>query len=55
MVLVYLVQVVALAAVTVLYVVVRSPILLDAVVAVAALMVGVALAMTVWVLRIRAR
>jgi len=50
-----LVEVVALAAVTALYVVFRLAILFDAIVAVAVLMVGVALVMTVWVLRIRAR
>jgi len=54
MTLVNLVQVVALAAVTALYVVFRWPIFFDAVVAVAIWMVGVALAMTVWVVRIRA-
>lgn len=55
MVLLYLVQVVALAVVTVLYAVFRWPVLFDAIVAVAVLMVAVALAMTVWVLRVRAR
>jgi len=55
MVLLNLVEVVALAAVTTLYVVFRWPILIDAIVAVAILMVAVALAMTVWVLRLRAR
>ena len=48
-----LVQVVALAAVTALYVVFRWSIFFDTIVALAALMVGVALAMTVWVFRIR--
>lgn len=55
MVLVTLVLVIALAATTVLYVVLRSPVFLDAIVGVAVLIFGVALAMTVWVLRVRAR
>lgn len=55
MVLAYLAQVVVLAVVTVLYGVYRSPLLFDAVIAVAVVMVAVALAMTVWVLRIPTR
>ena len=55
MMLVNLVQVLVLAAVTALYVVFRWTIFFDAIVAVAILMVGVTLAMTVWMLRVGAR
>jgi hypothetical protein len=55
MVLAYLAQIGALAVVTASYVVLRWPILLDALVAVAAVMVAAALAMSVWVLRVRPR
>jgi len=48
-----LVQVAALAAVTAAYVVFRWPLFFDAIVAVAFVMVGVALSMTVWALRAR--